>query len=256
MPTLAYKTRPVRVAQELWDIVIKDLPTLSARFAARVFNFDLAPRQQKHSSIWSAILKNESWTSLATSQGLNPALVGQNLHNLYDCEDIKNAKPAYIVLVTGDSSGDIRFHEQVLLDSLRPHIFNNQTKEVVFTDLNITLNIDDAIRCPEIISLKPKRLFSYRYKRLRSACLYWQDDHYALYDIGAEDIIGIGRKAHTLKSVSLVCGLTLPHLKNSLIPHQQHLQQCFRDPKCPPICPIGRSDNQRYILLGWNWKSS
>jgi hypothetical protein len=243
------------LVQELWDIVTGYLPSLSAGFAARVFNFHLLPWQQKHSNVWSAIFQNENWTSLATSQGLNPVLVGQNLHNLYDCKDIRNAKPAYIVLVTGDNSGDIRYHQQILLDSLRPHIFNKKTNEVVFKNSNITLNIDDAIRCPELISLEPKRLFSYRYKRLRSACLYWQDDHYALYDIGEEDIIGISRRAHTLKSVSLVCGLTLPHSKNSSIPHQQELQQCFLDPKCPPILPIGHYDRGRCILLGWKWKS-
>jgi hypothetical protein len=183
-------------------------------------------------------------------------LVGQNLHNLYDCEDTGNAKPAYIVLVTRDNSGDILFHKQILLDSLKPHIFNNKTNKVVFKNLNITLNIDDAIRCPESISLEPKRLFSYRYKHLRSACLYWQDSRYALYDIGAKDIIGIGRNAHTLKSVFLVCGLTLPHSKNSLIPYQQQLQQCFLDPKCPPIRPIGHYDDRgRCILLGWKWES-
>lgn len=251
MPTLAHKIRPVRTAQELWDIVIKDLPTLSARFAARVFNFDLVPQQQKHSNVWSAILKTENWTSLATIMGLNPALVGQNLHNLYDCEDTRNGQPAYIVLVTGDSSGDIRFYKQILLDSLRPHTFNNETNEVAFKNLNITLNIDDAISCSELISLQPKKLFSYQYKRLRSACLYWQDDRYALYDIGADDIIGIGRKVHTLKSVSLVCGLTLPYSENSLIPHLQ----CFRDPECPPISPIGHFDNHIFILFGWKWGS-
>jgi hypothetical protein len=50
----------VQMAQELWDIVIKDLLTLSARFAARVFNFDLVPQQQKHSNVWSAIFQNKN----------------------------------------------------------------------------------------------------------------------------------------------------------------------------------------------------
>ena len=109
---------------------MKDLPTLSARFAACMFNFSLVLQQQKHSNVQSAILENENWSLIAASQGLNPVLVGQNLHNLYDCEDTRNAKPAYIVLVTGDKSGDIRFNKQVLLDSFRPHIFNNKTKEV------------------------------------------------------------------------------------------------------------------------------
>lgn len=251
--------RAIKLPHELWDIVTKHLGVLSTDAAANVFKIPRSSAQQQHAKVWKAIFKDENWTSKARAQGLNPALVGHDLHNLYDCADIQSAKPTYIALVTGDMSGDLRHYKETLLTSLRPHTFiNESTKEIAFAGTEITLNISDAIDNPEIVPIQPTKLFS-RSGKLRSACLYWGDNKlvkirkdnklvkigkndYKLVTIRRKDIVGIGRKATTLENVSLVCGLTLRM-------HDANNQpQAFKDPECKePISPIF----QKRKLVGW-----
>jgi len=164
--------------------------------------------QGKNNRVWNAIFQNETWTSIASSHGLN-ALVGQNLHSIYDIDHTIENQPAYIVLVTGDKSGDIRSYSQIFIDSLRPHTFNETTKEVVFTNSKIVLNIHDALSNLGMNFMDPGRLFSYQDNSLRSAYLYWQDSHYALRTLGIEDVVGIGGKVSDLTNMSLICGIAL-----------------------------------------------
>lgn len=218
---------PTRLPTELWYTVIKYVQTFPASSFARENHIPLEPSREKHFTVWNAIFKDDEWAKKALESDLNPALVGQNLYNLYDSQDIRNSKPAYIALVVGGDITDVR---EILFNSLQPHTFLKSTKEVVFKDSKITLNIHDAWSWPDIIELKPKRLFSYRYKTLRSACLYWDDYSYSLYEVPASDVIGIGGIAPTLKKASFKCGI---HLKK----HKDQ-PQCFMDPKCPETLPI------------------
>lgn len=233
-----------RLPNELWDTVLKYVQTFPASSFARESYIPHEPSREKYFTVWNAIFKDDEWALEALKHGFNPALVGQNLYNLYGCQDIRNSKPAYLALVIG---GDITGVRETLLSSLQPHTFLESTKEVVFRDSKITLNIHDAWSWPDIIELKPKRLFSYRYKTLRSACLYWDDC--SLYEIPATDVIGIGGIAPTLKKASFKCGL---HLKK----HKDNQPQCFMDPKCPRTLPIlleqeGVGRQQRRI--GWKY---
>ena len=238
-----------RMSQELWDMVIEHLPSLTGRHAATAFNFKLAERHQRHSDIWSKMIKDEEvWTSIATRQGLNLALVGDDLHSLH--YDPMN--PAYIALVTGDKHGNIRHDRTKLLMSLRAHHWN-ENNEIVFDESNITLNVDEALHNPFMVTLSPKKLFSYRHGSLRSASLYWKDSRYALRTIGPDDIVGIGERTSTLQDISLICGITLTHPEETAL-RQRH-QQCFQHPNCPPaspICPVGYRYNGDNIL-GWDW---
>jgi hypothetical protein len=137
-----------------------------------------------------------------------------------------------------------------LLESLKPHCWN-ENKEIVFEKSNITLNIDEALYSPFIVTLFPEKLFSYRQGQLRSASLYWEDDQYALRAIGPDHIAGIEERKFTLQSVSLICGITLQHPKET-VSIQRH-QQCFQHPECPsvhPICPSGRRYDG-YNIIGW-----
>lgn len=239
-----------RMSQELWDMVIEGLPSLTGRHAAQVFGFTLPERQQKHSGIWNKILKDdETWTSIAERQGLNPFLVGDDLHVLHNDPE----QPAYLALVTGDKTGIIRHDKTKLLASLRAHHWNEKN-EIVFQESKIILNIDEALHNPFFITLTPKRLFGCcEHNRLRSASLYWQDNEYALRTIGPNDIVGTGEHASTLRDVSLICGITLSHPKEMTL--RRRRQQCFQHPNCPPaypLCPIGYKFNGDNIL-GWDW---
>ncbi len=238
-----------QMSQELWDIVLEHLPSLNGRHAALAFDFELTERHRKHSDIWHKIFKNgDSWTAIASRQGLNLSLIGYDLCNLYH----DPMQPAYIVLSTGDKSGNIRHDKARLLKSLRAHHLNEKN-EVVFDESNITLNIDGALHNPFCITSSPRELFSSQDGQLRSASLYWKDSRYALREIGPEDIVGIGKRATTLEDVSFICGITLTHPKEMSL-RQRH-QQCFQHPECPPaypICPVGYVYNGDNII-GWEW---
>ena len=193
--------------------------------------------------------EEDTWTPAAIRQGLNPFLIGDRLHALFD--DPK--QPAYISLSTGDKTRNIRHDKMKLLASLREHHLN-ENGEVVFHDSKIILNIDEALYNPFFVTSTPKRLFSCQNNRLRSASLYWADSQYALRTIGPDDIVGIGERASTLKDVTHICGITLTHPQEMVL-RQRH-QQCFQHPSCPPTYPVLSLD-YKYDgdnILGWEWE--
>lgn len=124
-------------------------------------------------NIWKEIFQdNDIWTSIATHHGLNPMLVGQDLHSVCEIDFMVGKEWAYIVLITGDAKGDICSYSKYLFDSLRPHTFDKATNEVVFTDLKIRLNIHDAISHTSTNFIDQERLFSQQGYSLESAYLY------------------------------------------------------------------------------------
>jgi len=223
------------------------MPSLTGKFAAEAFKFTLEPRYKRHSSIWDLILKpDEVWTPLAVEMGLLPFLVGCDLHKIKD----QATEPAFIVLLTGDKTGNIRQHRDKLLSSLRPHELRNG-QEIVFKNSNIVMNVVDALYSTFFTTLDPKKLFSYEEGKLQSACLYWKDKEYALHVIETGDIVGIGWQAPTLESVSHICGITFRVPNKVLLCYQK----CFVHPKCPPAYPIYPSGGiyDRNNTLGWQW---
>jgi hypothetical protein len=197
--------------QEVWDEVTQHLPSLSTRHAARILGFGLWPSQERHSGVWDEIIEENSWITKAIDDfKVKPVLIGQNLHN---CVDGSN-KPAYLALVMLDNSGDLRFQKDAFLESLKGRPKLNNKNEVYFPSSNITLNVSDIVGSPEVIRADTKRLFSYRYRKLKSAYLLWDDPQYRIRTIQTEDIVGIGGKARTLKSVKMICGLTITFSDN------------------------------------------
>lgn len=165
--------------------------------------------QERHSQVWEGIFEDETWTSTASDLGLNPVLLGEGLHSIYNGTNNECAAPAEIALITGDISGDIRFHRKTLFESLRRHTFREATNEVFFEDANIILNIHDALEAPEMISIDPEKLISGKENKLRSAYLFWRDSSYSLRTTGPEDIISSRGNASALKDVSVYCSLSL-----------------------------------------------
>jgi ubiquinone/menaquinone biosynthesis C-methylase UbiE len=246
-PDRSYKRMP----QELWEMVIVDLPSLSGSYAAEAFGFRLQERHRKHSNIWKMIFRvDEKWTPIARRQGIKLVLVGDNLHALYN----DPMQPAYLALVTGDKTKTIRHDKAKLLVALQPHRLN-KNNEIVFHESRIVLNIDDAIHNPFFITSTPKKLFGYcEHGKLRSASLYLQDSEYALRTIRQDDIVGPGERVSTLQDVSLICGITLTHPIEMEL--RQRYQQCFQYLCCPPaypLCPKGYKFNGDNIL-GWQWE--
>lgn len=113
---------------------------------------------------------------------------------------------------------------------MQPHTFCKSTKEVVFKNSKITLNIHDPWSWPDVIELKPKRLFSYQYKTLRSACLYWDD--YSLYEVPATDVI----------SNPIQSGPARPATRNS---SRARAELSFKSAPTPQLIPSPQYDLRR-----------
>jgi hypothetical protein len=64
--------------------------------------------QAKHSKVWEGIIFQDStWTSIASTLGLNPALIGRDVPDIYHCTNESETPQVYIVLVLGDKSRGI-----------------------------------------------------------------------------------------------------------------------------------------------------
>jgi len=102
-----------KMAQELWDMVARALSPISAKNAGHALNFKIRTKQEKHSRVWNMIFQNEDWMTKATTEfGVNPILIGPNLDAYYN-NNSQEYKPAYMVLVTGDRSEDLRFQRKL-----------------------------------------------------------------------------------------------------------------------------------------------
>ena len=87
-------------------------------------------------------------------------LVGWGLHNYCNTKNIQVAKPAYLILVGGDQSGDLRFEKEVFFKSMRSHMFRKESSEVVFSS-GLVLNAVNDCSDPEVIPVRLDKLFSY-----------------------------------------------------------------------------------------------
>jgi hypothetical protein len=228
-----------KIPQELWDQITPHLPSLSTRYAARILSFGLWPSQESHSGVWDAIFEDTSWINQAIIDfNVNPVLIGQ-INN--------NNKSAYLTLVVRDNPGDLRFRKKQFLKSLRGHPRLNKKYEVHFPSSNITLNVADVVGSFDVIPVDTKRLFSYRHKNLQSAYLLWNDPEHKVRIIDSEDIVGIGGKALTLKSVSFICGLSITFSDD----HRE--QYVFETPKkgAHDVQLIGGGFDRE--CEGWKW---
>ena len=157
--------------------------------------------------------------------GLIPALVGHGLKNF--CHS--HYTPTYIVLSTGDNSGELRHEKDLLLHCIEINHdnrrFDERTKEVVLEEFNITLNIEDAYLNYESIRIDPRRLFSPHY--ISSTALFWGD--YNLRMIESNAVVGIGGRATNLESVASYCAIELTHPKMIVI-RGERWNQIFQNP--------------------------
>jgi hypothetical protein len=160
--------------------------------------------------------------------GLIPALVGHGLKPF--CYG--HYTPTYIVLSTGDNSGELRHEKDLLLHCLEINHdnrrFDERTKEVVLEEFNITLNIEDAYLNYESIRIDPRWLFSPHC--ISSAALFWGD--YDLRMIESNAVVGIGGRATNLESVASYCAIELTHPKMTVI-RGERWNQSFQNPHLP-----------------------
>ncbi len=88
-----------QISQEIWDIIVSDLPPSATRHAARIFEFKLLPEFQRYHAVWEAIFKDETWISqISVELKLNPVLIGPGLESLYDGRKREYKETRYLVL--------------------------------------------------------------------------------------------------------------------------------------------------------------
>jgi len=214
-------------------------------YVARKITGTFRVKQRKHDKVWDIIFPNKKWLFVASEMGLIPALVGQDVRNLHS----GSHERGYIVLVTGDHSGELRKLRELLLKCLRidnkKRRFDRKTQEVVLEEFNITLNIEDAYLSAASIRMDPRQLFSEH--RISSAALFWCDCN--LRTIHPDDVVGIGGKACNLESVASWCGVELTHPKMRVI-RGARWNQIFENPRLPlNVKPIRGTDR---FVEGWD----
>jgi hypothetical protein len=247
-----------RVPNELWGMIKSYVVPLSKHVIADALRFKPTP-EDKHSRVWNSIFQNENWLSAMTERGLNPVLIGHDLHHIYHAKNIttKYPKTKYLVLVLGYDRDGGKYKPSVedkidlLESSLKPHSLKDT--ERFFAGPRIVLNIRDAKFDDNNTSItQPRRLVSRKLGGLYSAYLYWKDDSFKVRTIGPEHIVGIGR-ALTKKNVSNIVGLTWEHL-----PGKNLRQHCFELWGAGMGGKVDQIHNGKwgssFKVIGWKWK--
>ncbi len=213
----------------------------------------------KHGRLWNLIFQGEDWLSAMIEIGLNPVLIGHDLHHLYNTKNFKtNTKSSYLVLVLGrDRSGgkygkpDVWDKRDLLKDSLKPYT-KLSNGELYFPESRLTINIRDAIISDTHYTdiSEPRRLVSRKIGGYYSAYLYWNDASFELRTIGPEHILGIER-ARTEKDVSNIVGLTWEHLPGKKL--RQHFFQIPGMVHQTDQISNGKTGDS-FMVTGWKWK--
>ncbi len=166
------------------------VPALSKHVIAGALRYKPRP-VDKHSKLWNSIFENENWLSVMSERGLNPVLIGHDLHQIYHAENIKTkTKSTYLVLVLGYDGDGGKYEKPyvadksgVLIDSLIPHT-RLRSREMFFPKTQITLNICDAVYDHHYTTItQPQRLLSRELGRIYSAVLYCNDDSFEVRTI-------------------------------------------------------------------------
>jgi hypothetical protein len=259
-----------RLPNEIWANIRSYLPLISKHVIADAKGFNPGPedkhtqawssREDKHSRVYNSIFQIDNWLSVAIENGLNPVLIGYDLHYIYHSKNFETkTKSTYLVLVLGhDSDGgncgkpNVTEDWDLFFKSLKPHT-RVRSGEIFFPETGITLNINDAIHDSHSTTIsQPRRLVSCKLGKLYSAYLYWNDDSFKVRTIGPEQIVGIGEPL-TKDGISNIVGLTWKHL-----PEKTPRQHVFQIAGMENITDqIDNGEGGRFFkVTGWKWKKT
>ena len=141
-----------QISQEIWDMIISDLPPPAIRRAASIFKFKLLPEFQKHHAVWEAIFKDETWiTQISAELKLNPVLIGPDLESLYDGKKKEYKETRYLVLTVNardvKTSQALRRSKDLFESCLQPHrVFDHDEDDRVFIKAPQEYNLVSEIR--------------------------------------------------------------------------------------------------------------
>lgn len=175
----------MHLAQEIWDVIVQDLPSFTAKSAAKVFHFNLGNRKQaSHGGVWKLVFRNQAWADKALNAGLNPKLISSGLKALYDQ---RFYKPAYICICPNGWSPSFLASQEnrsLFFQCLQPHTGEQSSSEVIVKN-GITLNFsalfnEDAAT----VYVKPTKVLSERSGIvLHTYVMFWDDKAYNLREL-------------------------------------------------------------------------
>ena len=121
--------------------------------------------RERHSMLWDTFFSNYKWLNEVEKElKVNPVLIGTRLDG---------SKPAYMALISGDTSGDVIYTKDLFLGSLKSHKYVEGTGEIIFEG-GIILNVADILDCPELIPVDIQKLL-YDGDIFRSTYSFWKD---------------------------------------------------------------------------------
>ena len=199
MPAAAKK-----ISQELWDLVVNNLPALPASYAATAFDFRLRPQQEKHAAIWDAIFQDLTWVYTANDTGYKPVLIGKDLDRCWR-DDASRLESPYLVLLA--KPFESQSERELFLQSLRGHQTRENHQEL-HLDSGVILNVTNLYDSKSSLPVIIPNLFD-RHKWVRTAVLFWQGS--SIEFVNLETLVGARGMGSVLKSF-LGYRLTLEYL--------------------------------------------
>jgi hypothetical protein len=130
-----------------------------------VSHIKFANASGKYDRIWSILFRDLSFVDRWTSNGMKFLIIGCNLAAIFATNGLErlSSRPCrdlYLALLVVNESG-LRLTQDDWNDfrrCLRAHEFNGDNHEMIFSKLNIRLNIDNLICHQETVVAEPDRL--------------------------------------------------------------------------------------------------
>ena len=204
----------VWLPRELFDSIVKGVSPHSTKSAADALLFD----EGYENLLWRAIFRKDDWIDRAHTLGANPALICPNLKSM----SRSGTNQCYVLLVTHDYGGDLRFNCELLFKSLRRgYKYDKATDTVKFPKMKfetksgrrtefpaITLNIREPLKGEEIATLPKNTIRSlFEEETIRTQYSFAHDKE--IRSLESSEIFGLGGTLSSSTSEIPICVLYL-----------------------------------------------
>jgi hypothetical protein len=196
------------------------------------------------------------------NRGVNPVLIGSDLHYLCEAEDIRaQGNRSYLVLVLGFDGDGGRYSKpfdhstrkelEFFFSSLQNHTILERSREIFFPDIGLTLNYYDLFSFHTTYISAPYQLVTHAGRDLQSAYMYWEDNSFAVRKIKSEHITGMLEPGSAQPILWNIVVLTWAHL-----PSKKLRQHIFHSAGI--IEKVKQIDNGKrgegFNITGFKWK--
>lgn len=176
---------------------------------------DVANFDSRCSLLWTCIFKDRKWLELADKidttdidgyhPSCTPLLIGNDLSRTDTIE-----KDQYFILLSGDYSGDLRYHKTRFFASLRDdHEYHEERQEIEFKS-GLTVNISEVMSGADEPRLPFRKLFPRR-KDFRLEYLFLNEAAPRIRTLSPSNTISINGPSKMRCDVRYGCVLHVPY---------------------------------------------